>query len=87
MKTAKLIIAAGVVLASSAAFAETGVGTYQIDNVTNVYGRAGVPAVQVRGNVQSGIADVATAGRNGAVGQGQVVVTTGESDVNVNGRS
>lgn len=87
MKTAKLIVAASAILASSAAFAETGVQTYQIDNVTSVYGRAGVPTVQVRGKVQSGIADVATAGRNAAVGQGQVAVTTGETDVNVNGRS
>ena len=87
MKSAKFLVAAGVVLASSAAFAETGVGTYQIDNVTNVYGRAGVPTVQVRGNLQSGVADVAIAGRSTLSGQGQVLVTTGRTDVNVNGRS
>jgi hypothetical protein len=87
MKTAKLIVAAGVVLVSSAAFAETGVGTYQIDNVTNVYGRTGVPTVQIRGNVQSGAADVAIAGRSAASGQGQALVTTGNFDVNANGRS
>lgn len=87
MKSAKLIVAAGVVLASSAAFAETGVGTYRIDNVTNVYGRAGVPTVQIRGNVQSGAADVAIAGRSTAFGQGEALVTTGNTDVNVNGRS
>jgi hypothetical protein len=87
MKSVKLIVAAGAILASSAALAETGVGTYQIDNVTNVYGRAGVPTVQLRGNVQSGAADVAIAGRSTVPGQGQIVVTTGNSDVNVNGRS
>ena len=87
MKSTKLMLAAGFVLASSAALAETGVRTYEIDNVTNVYGRAGVPTVHVRGNVQSGTADVAIAGRTAAAGEGQALVTTGNTDINIDGRS
>lgn len=86
MKATKLIIAAGLALATSAAFAETGVKTYQIDNVTNVYGRAGVAAVQIKGSVQAGDAEVATAGRNPAVA-GKTLVTTGDADVGIQGRS
>lgn len=86
MKATKLIIAAGLALATSAAFAETGVKTYQIDNVTNVYGRAGVAAVQIKGNVQAGDAQVATAGRTPAFA-GTALVTTGTVDVSTKGRS
>ena len=35
MNATRLIIAAGLAIATSGAFAETGVGTYQIDNVAN----------------------------------------------------
>ncbi|HWQ37937.1 MAG TPA: hypothetical protein VNM24_04880 [Burkholderiales bacterium] len=87
MKATKLIVAAGLALASSFALAETGVKTYAIDNVTNVYGRAGVAAVQLKGGVQAGAADVATVGRNAPALAGKTLVTTGHADVNVNGRS
>jgi hypothetical protein len=86
MKATKLLIAAGLALATSAALAETGVGTYQIDNVTNIYGRAGVPAVKIAGAVKAGEAAVTTTGRNPAVA-GSALVVTGDSDVSVNGRS
>lgn len=86
MKATKLIIAAALALATSAAFAETGVKTYQIDNVTNVYGRAGVAAVQIKGSVKAGEAEVTTAGRLPAIA-GDTLVTTGHADVSVNGRS
>jgi hypothetical protein len=86
MKATKLIIAAGLALATSAAFAETGVRTYQIDNVTNVYGRAGVAAVQLKGNVQAGDAEVTTAGRAPAIA-GKTLVTTSDADVSIDGRS
>jgi hypothetical protein len=86
MKATKLIIAAGLALATSAALAETGVKTYQIDNVTSVYGRAGVAAVQIKGDVQSGGADVTTGGRNPAFA-GKTLVTTSDADVSINGRS
>jgi hypothetical protein len=87
MKSTKLILAAGLVLASSVALAETGVRTLQIDNVANVYGRTGVPNVVVRGNVQSGVADVTIAGRTIVAAPGQTSVTTGDADINVSGRS
>lgn len=86
MKATKLMIAAGLALATSAALAETGVKTYQIDNVTNVYGRAGVAAVQLKGSVQSGEVEVATAGRLPAIA-GKALVTTNSVDVNSKGRS
>jgi hypothetical protein len=86
MKATKLIIAAGLALATSAAFAETGVKTYQIDNVTNVYGRAGVAAVQIKGNVQAGDVEVTTAGRNPALA-GAALVTTSNVNVITKGRS
>ncbi|MGH8631217.1 MAG: hypothetical protein ACREU7_10715 [Burkholderiales bacterium] len=87
MKATKLIIAAGLAFATSAAFAETGVKTYQIDNVTNVYGRAGVAAVQIKGNVQTGDAEVTIAGRNSPAVTGKTLVTTSHADVSINGRS
>lgn len=87
MKATKLIVAAGLAIASSFALAETGVKTYAIDNVTNVYGRAGVAAVQIKGGVQAGAADVANLGRSAPALAGQTLVTTGDADVSINGRS
>ncbi len=87
MKATRLIIAAGFALATSAAFAETGVKTFQIDNVTNVYGRAGVAAVQIKGDVQATDADVTVAGRNQPALIGKTLVTTGEAEVSTKGRS
>ena len=50
MNATKLIIAAGFAIATAGALAETGVGTYQIDDVANVYGRAGGPNVKTWSN-------------------------------------
>jgi hypothetical protein len=87
MKATKLIVAAGLALATAGAFAETGVKTYQIDNVANVYGRQGVPAVRIAGEVQSTPAGVAEAGRGIAKPNGKTLVTTRDTDVNLSGRS
>lgn len=58
------------------ALAETGVGINRIDNVANVYGRAGVPAVKVRGVVVYKQSDVNVAGRNPApAGAGGTVIS------------
>jgi hypothetical protein len=49
MNTTKLIIAASLAIATTGAFAETGVTTYQADHVANVYGRASAPNVRIAG--------------------------------------
>jgi len=87
MKATKLFVAAGLALATAGAFAETGVKTYQIDNVANVYGRQGVPNVRIAGELQSTPANVANAGRAIAQPEGRTLVTTSNADVNINGRS
>ncbi len=88
MKATKLIIAAGIALAASAAFAETGVGTLQIDNVTNAYGRAGVPNVKISGKVHSAASDVTTTGRSaGAIINRTTVGTDADANANDLGRS
>ena len=78
MNVTKLIVAAGFAVATTGAFAETGVGTVQIDNVANVYGRAGVPNVKVYGTVASQPGNVADAGRNSAKGEDKIAVTSGK---------
>jgi hypothetical protein len=75
MKATKLFIAAGFVLASSTAVAEVGVGTLQIESVTNVYGRAALPTVAVKSPVKTGGAEVATSGRTQNDGGIQSAVT------------
>lgn len=79
MKTAKLLIAAGFTLATSVAVAETGVGTFQIDNVTNVYGRAGAPTLVVKGVVRTGAVDVTEAGRGTPNLEGKGILVTKDS--------
>ena len=78
MNVTKLIVAAGLAITTSGAFAETGVGTVRIDNVANVYGRTGVPNVKVYGTVASQPANVADAGRNTAKGDDKIAVTSGK---------
>jgi hypothetical protein len=75
MNATKLIIAAGFAIASTGAFAETGVGTYQIDNVANIYGRAGVPNVKIVGAVATQSGNVADSGRDTTKGDTKVAVT------------
>ncbi len=77
MNVTKLIVAAGFAVATTGPFAETGVGTVQIDNVANVYGRTGVANVKVCGTVAAQPAAVAEAGRNTAMGDSKIVVTSG----------
>ena len=78
MNVTKLIVAAGFAVATTGAFAETGVGTVQIDNVANVYGRAGVPNVKIYGTVASQPGNVADAGRNPIKGEDKIAVTSGK---------
>ncbi|MEO8157596.1 MAG: hypothetical protein ABI648_07340 [Betaproteobacteria bacterium] len=61
MNASKLLIAAGFAIASTGAFAETGVTTYQIDHVANVYGRASAPNVQLVGADTRGAGSVDSA--------------------------
>ena len=74
--TRKLIAITIAAAFAAPAFAETGVGISSIDNVANVYGRAGVPAVKVSGVVVYKRSDVNLAGRNAApTGAGKTVVS------------
>ena len=76
MKATKLIVAAGLALATTGVFAETGVKFSQIDSVTNIYGRAAVATVQIKGDVQTAGADVINSGRNISKAAGSKVVTS-----------
>ena len=78
MNATKLILAAGFALATTGAFAETGVGTYQIDNVANVYGRAGVANVKIVGTVATQSGNVADSGREVTKGDTKLAVTAGK---------
>ena len=81
MKATKLIIAAGFAIGTTGAFAETGVGTYQIDNVANIYGRAGVPNVKIIGVVETQTGNVADSGRDSSKGDTKVAVTVGKEAI------
>jgi hypothetical protein len=81
MNATKLIIAAGFAIATTGAFAETGVRTYQIDSVANVYGRAGVPNVAISGAVTTQSGNVADSGRDTSKGDTKVAVTAGKEVV------
>jgi hypothetical protein len=78
MNVTKLIIAAGFAVATTSAFAETGVGTGRVDNVANVYGRSGVANVTVYSTVATQPANVAEAGRNPVKGDSKIAVTSGK---------
>lgn len=81
MNASKLVLAAGFAIVASSAFAETGVGTYQIDNVANVYGRAGVPNVKIAGTVATQPGNVSDSGRDTVKGDTKVAVTAGKEVV------
>lgn len=84
----KLATLSALAMLAAPAFAETGVGAIQIDNVANVYGRAGVPAVKVTGTVVTRSADVNVAGRESAPGaSAQTVVPAGDHTDQGFGRS
>ncbi len=74
MNATKLIIAAGFAIATTGAFAETGVTTFQAEHVANVYGRASAPNVQITGNV-------ADSGGDSAKGDTKVAVTVSKEAV------
>ncbi|MBC8007304.1 MAG: hypothetical protein H7X76_04565 [Prolixibacteraceae bacterium] len=76
----KLAVLFAIAIFSAPVLAETGVGTIQIDNVANVYGRAGVPTVKVTGTVVTRTADVNVAGREASSeGAGKTVISSGYS--------
>jgi hypothetical protein len=79
MNMTKLIVAAGFALATTGAFAETGVKTGELGSVANVYGRASVAAVQVKGDVVTQPANVAEAGRDAVKGDTAIAVTSGNT--------
>jgi ABC-type glucose/galactose transport system permease subunit len=84
----KLVTLSAVALFALPAFAETGVGTMQIDNVAQVYGRAGVPAVKVTGIVVTKSSDVNVAGRESFSGAiDKTVISSGENVDQAFGRS
>lgn len=64
MNATKLIIAAGLAIATTGAFAETGLVTHQPENVANVYGRASAPNVKLIGTITTGSGNVADAGND-----------------------
>jgi hypothetical protein len=84
MKTSNIIAAAAFAIASTGALAETGVKFSQVDNVTNIYGRAAVATVKIKGDVQTAGAQVNTSGRTITANQG---ATIGTGDANDGGRS
>ena len=86
MNATKFFIAAGFAIATTGAFAETGVTTYQADHVANIYGRASAPSVQAVGPVASQSGNVADSGRDSTKDDTKVAVTAGK-DVIEFGRS
>ena len=79
MNVTKLIVAAGFAVATTGAFAETGVKTGDVGSVANVYGRTSVAAVQIKGDVVAQPADVAEAGRDVVKGDNAVAVNSGNT--------
>jgi hypothetical protein len=77
MNTAKIIIAAGLAIATTGAFAETGVTTYQAEHVANVYGRASAPNVQITGVDARQAGSVADSGGDASKGETRVAVKAG----------
>ncbi len=88
MKMTHLAVAAALAATATGAFAETGVKINQIDNVANVYGRAGVPNVRIAGPVVARPSDEVPSGPTTVPGSTAVAIGTGSADVNsVYGRS
>jgi hypothetical protein len=88
MKVTYLTLAAAFAATTTGPFAETGVKITQIDNVANVYGRAGVLNVRIAGPVVTRPAEAVPAGSTIEPGPAAVAVGTGSSDVSsVLGRS
>jgi hypothetical protein len=88
MKVSHLALAAALAATATGAFAETGVKITLIDNVANVYGRAGVPNLRIAGPVVTRPSDEVPAGATTVSGPTAVAAATGNADVNnVLGRS
>lgn len=87
MNVTKILVAAGFAIATTGAFAETGVKINDIGHVSNVYGRASVATVKVQGDLVNTNAAVAESGREVVKGDTQIAVEAGARDVNSLGRS
>lgn len=90
MKVTYLAFAAALAVTTGSAFAETGVKINQIDNVANVYGRAGVPNVKIAGTaaVVTRPSEEVPVGSTTVTGPTAVTAVTTGADVNsVLGRS
>jgi hypothetical protein len=88
MKVSYIALAATLAATATGAFAETGVKINQIDNVANIYGRAGIPNVKIAGAVVTRPSEQVPAGATTVEGPASVAAVTGSSDVNsVQGRS
>jgi len=82
MKLARLLVAIGVGIASTGAFAEIGVNIADIGYVANVYGRTAASNVKIAGPLITRPADVSVAGREPARGPTEVMVKSKDVDVN-----
>jgi len=82
MKALNLFVAAGLAVAATGAFAETGAKLTNIDHVSHVYGRASVPNVQIAGPVVTRPADEVVVGAT--IEEGPVAVAIQGKDVDVN---
>lgn len=82
MKAARLLVALGVSIASTGAFAEIGVNIGDVGYVAAVYGRTGVVNVKIAGPLITRPGDVAVAGREPAKGLTEAVVKSKHVDVN-----
>lgn len=82
MRSARSLVAIGLAIAGTGAFAETGVNVGDIGYVAGVYGRMGAANVGVAGPLLARPADVATAGREPAQGLAEVLVKSKDADVN-----
>jgi hypothetical protein len=83
----KLVAISALALLAAPAFAETGVGTIQIDSVSTVYGRASVPTVKVIGKVVTKTSDVNVAGRESIHEGAATTVVSAHDSIEDLGRS
>ena len=81
-KAARMIVAVGMVIASTSALAETGVKIGDIGYVANVFGRGAVAEMGTAGPLMARPAEVTEAGREPVQGPIAVMVTAKDTDVN-----
>ena len=88
MKASYFALAAALAASATGVFAETGVKINQVDNVANIYGRAGIPNVKIAGPVVTRPSEQVPAGATTVEGPSSLATVTGSPDVNsVHGRS